>query len=78
MVICADNLLQRINDIKVDISLTESDHWPVTFTLDFELAKSTLKKIEWKRFKLDMSHKYRSSPEPIESISELQLRARQF
>ena len=27
---------------------------------------------------LDMSHKYKSSPEPIESISELELRARQF
>jgi hypothetical protein len=50
LVICSDNLIQRINDINVDSALTESDHWPVCFTLDFNPAKSLIKKIDWKRF----------------------------
>jgi hypothetical protein len=75
LVICSDNLIQRINDIT---SLTESDHWPVSYTLDFNPAKSTIKKIDWKLFQLDMSQKFKSNPETIESISDLEFSAIRF
>jgi hypothetical protein len=78
MVICSDDLIQKINNIYVETSLTESDHWPVSFTLYFKSGKSMVKLIKWDQFKLELNKKYRSNPQPIESISDLELRATAF
>ncbi len=61
MVICSDSLIQRINDINIDTSLTESDHWPTTLTLDFKPAKLMKNRIRWERFNIELNEKYQSN-----------------
>jgi hypothetical protein len=71
MVLCSDSLVNKIAEVTVDNTFTESDHWPVRFKVNFVPGSTKVKQINWQNFKVEVDIYYDGKIASAESEYEL-------